>query len=511
MNAIVNVYVNSEFLVRFANQLIQKLCGIKEMKFSSYIVIYLLIGFCFQSSATTWLVGPSRTYTMPSQVSTLVQNGDTVLIDAAVYNSDVARWSAHNLVLQGTGGMAHLKANGNTYGGKAIWVIAGNNTTVDSIEFSLAACVDQNGAGIRQEGVNLTVRHCYFHDNEEGILAGDNVTSDILIEFSEFDNNGYGDGYSHNLYINHVNSLTFQYNYSHRAHVGHELKSRAYNNYIFYNRIANETGDASREIDIPNGGIAIIIGNEIEQGINTQNSNIIGFGLEGLTNPSPHNLYVVNNTIVNDRPTGIFISVQTGIALYKLYNNIFAGTGTVITGNAALVDTSHNIHTSIAAAGLVDAANFDYHLLASSPAVNNAVNPGFANSISLYPFNEYMHVADSVSRAVSGLLDVGAHEFETPSGIESKLGNAMMLYPNPAHSRFILLINGMIQAENSMIQIFDCTGRCAYKKEIGNGKHEIIDAGLLPGIYFVEVRETLQGGVDVYAGEQRMIQKLIIE
>ncbi|MEI7802656.1 MAG: right-handed parallel beta-helix repeat-containing protein, partial [Bacteroidota bacterium] len=253
-------------------------------KISSTLIV--LIALTFSCSAMTWLVGPTHTYTMPSQVSTLVADGDTVAIDAGVYNSDVAKWTANNLLLKGVGGMAHLKANGTSYGGKAIWVIAGNNTTVDSIEFSLCTCVDQNGAGIRQEGINLTVRHCYFHDNENGILAGDNATSDIIVEYTEFYNNGFGDGYSHNLYINHVNSLTFRYNYSHHAHIGHELKSRAYNNYILYNRLSNEaTGDASREIDLPNGGLAIIIGNEIEQGPNSQNSNIIGYGLEGLTNP----------------------------------------------------------------------------------------------------------------------------------------------------------------------------------------------------------------------------------
>lgn len=41
------------------------------------------------------------------------------------------------------------------------------------IEFSGATVPDKNGAGIRQEGVPLTVRHCRFHDNENCILAGD--------------------------------------------------------------------------------------------------------------------------------------------------------------------------------------------------------------------------------------------------------------------------------------------------------------------------------------------------
>ncbi len=57
---------------------------------------------------------------------------------------------------------------------------------VENIEFSGATVPDQNGAGIRQQGDNLTVRHCYFHGNEDGILGGGGVASEVLIEYSEY-------------------------------------------------------------------------------------------------------------------------------------------------------------------------------------------------------------------------------------------------------------------------------------------------------------------------------------
>src|SRR5690606_15270205 len=93
------------------------------------------------------------------------------------------------------------------YGRKAVWVISGNNTLVENIEFF--GCrdpkqIDQNWAGIRQEGIGLHVRNCYFHDNDNGILGGGGAESDIIIEYSEFAYNGFGDGYSHNLYIGNV-------------------------------------------------------------------------------------------------------------------------------------------------------------------------------------------------------------------------------------------------------------------------------------------------------------------
>jgi hypothetical protein len=430
----------------------------------------LFIAVVSNCTAATWLVGPTQTYTMPSQVSTLVQDGDTVAIDAGVYNSDVARWTANNLVLKGVGGLAHLKANGNSYGGKAIWVISGNNTTVEWIEFSLCACPSNNGAGIRQEGIDLTVRYSYFHDNENGILAGDNVTSNMLIEYCEFYNNGYGDGFTHNLYINHLNSLTFRYNYSHHAIVGHELKSRAHTNYILYNRLCNEsTGDASREIDLPNGGTAIVIGNEIEQGPMSQNSNIVGHGLEGLSNPTAHEFYFINNTVVNDRPNGgTFVSVQAGTALYKAYNNIFAGPGTILSGSANTIDTSSNWYVSIANAGFVNAGGYDYHLVSSSGAINNGTNPGFANTYSLTPVLEYLHPANNAARAVNGPLDKGAHEFGAFTSSAGPVStDELIVYPNPSSGTFFIRMPAEVQ--DVYASIYDLYGNLIMTSQVFTG------------------------------------------
>lgn len=414
-------------------------------------------------NATIWHVGPSQTYTKPSQVAGLVNSGDTVDIDAGIYSSDVCAWTDNNLLIRCTNGMAHLKSNGMSYGDKAIWVIQGTNTTVEHIEFSLCTTTSSNGAGIRQEGQNLTVRHCYFHDNENGILSGALAGSRITVEYSEFGGNGAGDGYSHNLYIGHVDTLIFRYNYSHHAKTGHELKSRANVNYILYNRFSNEaTGTASYEIDLPNGGLAVVMGNVVQQGLNTGNSTMVAYGMEGLTNSGTHNFYLVNNTLVNERSSGIFVNVKSGTNLYKGYNNLFAGTGTALSGSAIIVDTVANKKYTIAAAGFVNSALYDYHLAAGSTAQNAGVSAGVAGSgLSLTPAYEYAHPAARSTRNTTGAVDVGAYELPDPVSTfietENTAQNTLIAYS--AQGALSIRSGG----EPVSAKIFSADGRLMYE------------------------------------------------
>ncbi len=429
-------------------------------------------------NATIWNVGPAQTYTMPSQVAPLVNNGDTVNIAAGIYNSNVCAWTDNNLLLRCVNGMAHLKSNGLSYGDKAIWVIQGNNTRVENIEFSLCTSTSLNGAGIRLEGQNLTVRNCYFHDNENGILCGALTACKVTVEFTEFNLNGAGDGFSHNLYIGGIDTLIFRYNYSHHCKIGHELKSRAKVNYILYNRFGNEaSGTASREIDLPNGGLSIVMGNQIQQGVTGTNSGIIGYGLEGLTSPAPHNFYLINNTIVNEKTAGTFVAIQNGTALYKSYNNIFAGTGTLLTGTTTVLDTLSNKKYTIAAAGFVNSATYNYHLLPTCSAVNSSTPAGTAsNGYVLTPNKEYMHSANQINKTLQGVLDIGAYEYISPTFIrEQKISDALLYVTNET-----LIIK--TKEEISCVKIFDISGKLILTEIT---KPEISVSNFAKGIYIV--------------------------
>jgi MYXO-CTERM domain-containing protein len=372
-------------------------------------VSFLLVGV--SAAAATLKVGPGQAHAAPCAAFSAAQDGDTIEIDSTgSYAGDVCAIGKSRLLIRGVGpGRAHIDAAGKNAQGKAIWVVQGNDTTIENIELSGASVPDANGAGIRQEGKNLTVRRCSFHDNQDGILAGDVAGSEILIEYSEFDHNGAGDGYSHNLYINHVAKLTFQYNYSHRAVVGHLLKTRAAENHILYNRLTGESGGTeSYEIDCPNGGLTYVIGNLVEQGTTSENPVLLAYLEEGVhaLNPSDA-LFVVNNSFVNHLGRGTFVSVGAAATTPALLiNNVFFGGGSACTQASAI--TSHNYEGK--ASCFIADSTFDFHLVEGSPCVDAGTDPGEGAGVSLLPTAQYLHPAASEPRPVSAVIDVGAFE-----------------------------------------------------------------------------------------------------
>lgn len=371
-------------------------------------LLLAISGFFNAADAATLQVGVGKKYLSPSIAAKYTRDGDIVEIDAGVYPKDVALWKHNNLTLRGVGGRAHMQADGASVAGKGIWLIKGNNITIENIEFSGAKVRDRNGSGVRAEGTGLTIRNCYFHDNQNGILTGSNKNSDIVVENSEFANNGAGDGKTHNMYIGAVRSFTLKYSYSHHSRIGHTVKTRAQTNYILYNRITDEyDGNSSYNIDISNGGIAYVIGNLVQQGQISENSGIISYGAEGLKYDA-NEFYLVNNTVVNDRPQGgAFVFVKPGTNPARIVNNLFIGRGVI---NAAGAEQSNNVRGD--KSELISPLAYDYHLRLKAEALNAGIEPGTANGFSLQPTEQYVHKAGSEPRPVAGKIDVGAYEHE---------------------------------------------------------------------------------------------------
>lgn len=414
------------------------------------IFTLFFLGTLLSASAKQWLVSPSGTYTTPLAVSSLVNAGDTVNIEAALYtNHPQVTFSKDNLFIRGINGRPRLEAgtalSGNV-NGKAIFVISGKNCRIENIEFANAAVPDHNGAGIRQEGCDLYVSHCYFNGNEMGLLGGAYSACKVTMEFNQFANNGStaNPGYQHNVYIGHIDTFLFRYNYSINAIAeGHELKSRASNNFILYNFIANINTVDSRSIDLPNGGSAVIMGNVIEQGQNSSNSNLFGFGMEGLSNPAPHNVWLVNNTFVNKKSTGNFVQLFNGSDTLFMKNNILVGakTGGLLTGTINSIDSSNNyVNDQVASAGFTDAVNYKYRPKATSPAVDAGINiVKTVRGYSLKPTKEYSDTADFTGRPDDGKTDIGAYEYQKPGGVKPISKNLTGIYPNPTSSGILTL------------------------------------------------------------------------
>lgn len=335
-------------------------------------------------------VGPAARIHTIATAAALARNGDTIEIAAGDYPQDVAVWTQDNLTIRGVGGPVRLLAKGASAEQKAIWVVRGGQILIENIEFSGARVPDKNGAGIRFEEGRLTIRHCRFSDNENGLLSAGDPDSTLDIENSEFGHNGAGDGYSHNLYVGAIKKLRVTGSYFHHANVGHLLKSRARENHILYNRLTDETGGrASYELEFPNGGTAYVIGNIIEQSATTENPTLISFGAEGYKTPK-NALFLINNTLVDHRPAGgMFLAVKPGPINVTAYNNLLLGKRLLNTGIDGLFINNPNVD----ARSFVLSDRQDYRVSKDSGLERTYVSPPTIPGISLIPQQEYVHPA----------------------------------------------------------------------------------------------------------------------
>jgi len=292
---------------------------------------------CPTTTGRTLRVGPSETYKTPSAAAAVAQNGDRILIVPGDYRGDVATWSASNLAICGDGGRARLYADGKHAQGKGTWVLAVPNsatTTILNVEFHDSKVPDKNGAGIRHEGGNLVLRNTGFFDNENGILGGGGPVT-VTIERSEFARNGYGDGYSHNIYIGNVDRLRVVASWFHEAKIGHNLKSRAKENIVEASYFMDgPTGTSSYLLDFPDGGVVFLRGNLLHKGPNADNTTAVAYGAER-NMWTTNTVTLVHNTVVTTMGRGTFISFAGYTQQATLTANLFAGNAALASGISA--------------------------------------------------------------------------------------------------------------------------------------------------------------------------------
>jgi hypothetical protein len=287
------------------------------------------------ASATVFMVGHGQKYTAPSQVARLLHLGDTVRIAPGTYY-DCTVWTINNITIEGAGPGVVLTDT--TCQGKAIFVIPANDVTVRNITLQRARVPDENGAGIRAEGINLTVEDTKFINNQDGILAADSPTSSIIIRNSEFNHNGACIGScAHGIYVNKVALLRIENSRFFDTQVAHHIKSRAARTELIDNHIEDgPDGTASYEVDIPSGGALVMIGNAIEKGPKNQNhSAAVMIGEEGVSQPTPE-LVFKNNAFTNDGPPTTFVRNLTATPAQLIANTFKGNTIKPLIGDGAV-------------------------------------------------------------------------------------------------------------------------------------------------------------------------------
>ena len=374
-----------------------------QVKFAILLNLAFLVAFASHAGQNIQ-VGPSRAVKTIAEAARLAKDGDTVEIDAGSYRGDVAVWMQNNLQVRAVGGRVRLIADGAAAESKAIWVVRAGQVVIEGFDFEGAKVPDRNGAGIRFEKGQLTVRNCSFKHNEMGLLTSNDRSAVLTVESSEFAHNGRADEPNHNLYVGTIASLSVTGSYFHHGVIGHLLKSRASLNLVMYNRLTDELeGRASYELEFPNGGIAYVVGNIIGQNRQTENPALISFGLEGYKWPK-NELYLVNNTLIDGMPNaGRFLRVKSGADVVKGVNNVLVGRTRLEA--AGVGEFSNNFNVSM------DEFEPDFsqpfRLKASSKLLARSIDPGEANKQNLTPTRQYVHRLDTAALG-SAVLHPGA-------------------------------------------------------------------------------------------------------
>lgn len=345
-------------------------------------------------------VGPGASIGSLAEAARLARPGDRVEVQAGDYPGDVAQWTQDGLQLVAVGGPVRLRAAGRAAAGKGLFVIAGENVLVEGFEFSAAQVADGNGAGVRFERGSLHLRRCRFVDCEMGVLSNNDADARLHLEDCELAQARPGGGYSHLLYAGRIAELRLSGCWLHGGRRGHLLKSRAALNRVEYCRLIDDPrGEASYELEFPEGGDTLLLGNLIGQSLHSDNRLMLAYGTDGYPDGRTHALDLLHNTWINRLPwPGPLLRVRPGPLRLRAANNLILGPGGLALEPGW--DLGGNHRASLLAGALDPALRLPPGHALSGQAV--ALPDGLAP-----PRRQYVHPAHSVALA-GPALDPGA-------------------------------------------------------------------------------------------------------
>jgi hypothetical protein len=181
-----------------------------------------------------------------------------------------------------------------------------------------AAIRDQIGTGGSPKNGTLAVQNSIIRDNQEGILTGGSGGQEhVVVTGSKFLDNGNASkntGQEHGIYVNDAATTGIANSeFCGQVDGGHNIKIRSARTSIVgvasYEGTlgpgCTRAGNASRGIDVPNGGILKMSAVDLFQGPASPNSAMLEFGAEGLK-------YAVNSAAMFDVD---FVSTSGGTGI----------------------------------------------------------------------------------------------------------------------------------------------------------------------------------------------------
>lgn len=291
----------------------------------------VLLGLWQPVAARTLLVGPTRELTTPSAAASVAADGDTIEIDPGSYTDCAVLRASHLTVAAGGPGVI---LHDLVCQDKGIFVTVGSDISIRGITFTGARAPAHNGAGIRVEGINLTITDSHFIDNENGILVAAKPGSTIRILDSEFRGNGTcAAECAHGIYVGRVELLDIERSHFDEQYIGHHIKSRALRTVLIDDTITDgPEGTSSYLVDLPNGGDFLMRGCVLEKGRKSDNPAVaVITGEEGVTNPT-RRIELRDNQFRNDLArTTIFLRNRTAVPA-DLVGNLITGPVVMLDG-----------------------------------------------------------------------------------------------------------------------------------------------------------------------------------
>jgi hypothetical protein len=274
--------------------------------------------------------------------------GDTVQVHGDL-NGEVGVIEQPDITLRGVGTRRVLHAAGRHAEGKAILVVRAQGVVVENLEFRGTRVPSGNGAGIRFESGSLHLRRCAFFDNENGLLSANRRDMQLHVDDCDFGSSPRHAGLLHHqLYVGAIGRLALSRTRFEGGYRGHLLKSRALENLLWSNCLNDaEGGMASYELELPNGGVAQIVGNYIGQSANTDNPVLLSVGAEAQPGAVTTAVHLAHNTFFHQGRTPSrfvhFWQDRLGpLARLEAFDNLFLGPGAV--GLTETQDLGNNRH-----------------------------------------------------------------------------------------------------------------------------------------------------------------------